>query len=128
MKRGSSGPTQRQLRVGEQIRHVIAETLQRGSFRDEAIMNYASNISVSEVRISPDLKNATAYVVTLGNVDIEELLPGLNSEAHYFQKEINRSHNLKFTPKISFVKDNSFDEAKKINDILENITYSSENS
>ena len=57
--------TQRQLRVGEQLRHMISETMQRGSFHEQILLDYASHISVSEVRASPDLKQATAYVVAL---------------------------------------------------------------
>lgn len=110
---------------------MIAETLQRGNFSDEILLDYAHHITVSEVRTSPDLKQATAYVVTLNGADtdglnIDDMLPALNNAAHYFQREIGKNHNLKFTPKVRFVKDKSFDEAKKIDDILENITYSTE--
>lgn len=117
----SAGPSQRQLRVGEQLRHAIAETLQRGHFHDEALIDEAPNVSVSEVRISPDLKKATAYVITLGGKRMDEILPALNEAAPYFQKEINNKLNLKFTPRVNFVIDHSFEEARKIEDILNSL-------
>ncbi len=113
--------SQRQLRVGEQLRHMIAETLQRGDFHDEILIDQAPGITVSEVRVSPDLKNATAYVVALGGRAMDEILPALNEAAPLFQKEINRNARLKFTPRLAFKADHSFDEAQKIENILKNI-------
>lgn len=117
-----TGPSQRQLRVGEQLRHIIAETMQRGHFRDERLLK-AGNITVTEVRVTPDLKNAKAYVMALGGADMDDILPALNESASLFQKEINRQSNLKFTPKVSFRTDTSFDEAQKIDDLLRGIHY-----
>lgn len=114
-------PSQRQLRVAEQLRHVIVEVLQRGHFHEEALLDGSSNVTVSEVRVSPDLKHATAYVMALGGRDMEHIMPALNDEAPYFQKEINRKLHLKFTPKIRFVTDDSFDEADKIEKILHDL-------
>ncbi len=71
-----TGPSQRQLRVGEQIRHIIAKTLQKGHFRDEILIDASADITVTEVRPSPDLKQATAYVISLGGKDMEEYLAG----------------------------------------------------
>lgn len=116
----TSEPSQRQLRVGEQIKHIVAETLQRGHFHDEALLS-AGNITVTEVRISPDLKNATAYVMTLGGGDMNDILPALNESTQTFQKEINRQSNLKFTPRIRFVADNSFEQAERIESILRDL-------
>ena len=116
----SKGPSQRQLRVGEQIRHIVADTMARGHFHVESLLN-AGNITVSEVRVSPDLKNATAYVMSLGGENMEEILPALNDEAPTFQKEINRQSNLKFTPRIRFVMDESFDNVSAIDNILKEI-------
>lgn len=116
----SKEPSQRQLRVGEQIRHIIAETLQRGHFHEASLLD-AGKITVTEVRISPDLKNAKAYVMALGGTDMDSILPALNTEAHIFQKEINRHSNLKFTPKIRFLADTTFDEAQKIDDLLRSV-------
>lgn len=120
------GPSQRQLRVGEQLRHVIAETLRRGHFQEEALLDTAHDVTVAEVRVTPDLKHARAYVMTLGGRDMDEILPALNLSAPYFQKEINRQLNLKFTPKVTFVRDTSFDEAQKIDNILKSIASGNE--
>ena len=120
------GPTQRQLRVGEQIRHIIAETLQRGHFH-ESSLNGAS-VTVTEVRVSPDLKNARAYVMALGGDNMEDILPALNEEARTFQREINRQTNLKFTPRVSFVTDHSFEEANKIEKIISELPKSKDAS
>ncbi len=124
MRHPSRAPSQRQLRVGEQLRHVISETLQRGHFRSELLIEEAHNITVSEVRTSPDLRQATAYVMSLGGLHIEELLESLNEESNLFQKEINRKLDIKFTPRVRFVTDQSFDEAQKIENILKNIPQS----
>ena len=118
--RSSKEPSQRQLRVGEQIRHIIAETMARGHFHDEALLD-AGRITVAEVRMTPDLKNAKAYVMSLGGANMDEILPALNDEAHVFQKEIGRQQNMKFTPKVRFVRDESFDEAQKIDELLRGV-------
>jgi len=115
------GPSQRQLRVGEQLRHMIAETLQQGHFDHHALLDHASTVTVSEVRVSPDLKNATAYVMSLGGKNMDEILPALNEASFYFQREINNKSGLKFTPKINFVVDHSFEEAQRIESILETL-------
>jgi len=119
-----NGPSQRQLRVGEQIRHIMSETMQRGHFHDEALMNMASGISVTEVRPSPDLRQATAYVISLGGQDMENILSALNNNAHIFQKDINTKANLKFTPKVRFKEDTSFEKAQKLDELLSTIKYS----
>ena len=115
----SKGPSQRQLRVGEQLRHIIAETMSRGHFHDEVLLN--ANITVAEVRVTPDLKNAKAFVMSLGGENMDEILPALNEEANLFQKEIGRQLDMKFTPKVKFVRDESFDEAQKIDDLLRSV-------
>lgn len=122
----SKGPSQRQLRVGEQLRHIIAETMARGHFHHEALLD-AGRVTVAEVRVSPDLKNAKAYVMSLGGANMDEILPALNEEAHVFQKEIGRQQNLKFTPKVKFVRDESFDEAQKIDELLRTVHIPHEN-
>lgn len=113
----TSEPSQRQLRVGEQLRHIIAETMQRGHFRDESLLD-AGRITVTEVRVSPDLKNATAYVLSLGGLDMDKILPALNEAAPMFQKEIGRQNSMKFTPRVRFVTDTSYEQAQKIDDLL----------
>lgn len=120
------GPTQRQLRVGEQLRHVIVQTLQRGHFHDAFLLENASMISVSEVRVSPDMKHATAYTVRLGGGDMSEFLNALNANADIFQRDIGHEIRMKFTPKLRFVEDDSFENAAKIDAILHNLPKSSE--
>ncbi|PJB69531.1 MAG: ribosome-binding factor A [Alphaproteobacteria bacterium CG_4_9_14_3_um_filter_47_13] len=121
MSGSSTGSSQRQLRVGEQLRHNISETLQRGHFDNLVLLDKARNVTVTEVRASPDLKNATAYIITLGGMDIDTILPALNESAFTFQKEIGRKLSLKFTPRLRFVLDHSFDEAQKIERILDSL-------
>lgn len=115
----SKGPSQRQLRAGEQLRHIIAETMSRGHFTNEILLD--ANVTVAEVRVTPDLKNAKVFVMSLGGENMDEILPALNDEAHVFQKEIGRQQTMKFTPKVKFVRDESFDEAQKIDEILRGV-------
>jgi ribosome-binding factor A len=121
MQHESTGPSQRQLRVGEQVRHAIIEVLRKGKFNDPALLDAAYTVTVSEVRVSPDLKNATAFAMTLGGARMDEVLPALNDAAGYIQRELGRKLELKFTPEIKFVTDNSFDEAEKINSLLKTL-------
>lgn len=116
-----AGPSQRQLRVGEQVRHLIAETLARGHFHSEELFRMAQNVTVSEVRVSPDLKSATAYVSTLGGSGVDEILQALNEETQAFQKEIAHKLKLRFTPRIRFVQDESFEKANRIETILSSL-------
>lgn len=120
----NNGPSQRQLRVGEQIRHIIAETLQRGHFHDSSLFDHS--VTVTEVRVTPDLKHARAFVMSLGGTNMDEIIPALNDEAKTFQREINRQTNLKFTPRVSFVTDDSFAEAGRIEDIIRNLPKAQE--
>ena len=114
-------PSQRQLRVGEQVRHVIAETLQRGTFHNMVLFEQAHNVTVSEVRVSPDLKHAVAFVTTLGGQNMGTVLPALNEAAPYFQKEVARNMKTRFTPRLRFEADNSFAEADKIERLLNSL-------
>ncbi len=116
-----NGPTQRQLRVGEQIRHILSDTLKRGHFSNELLLNRGHNLIVSEVRPSPDLRHARAYVMSINGEDLEDLVIALNEQSHVFQKEIGKSSNLKFTPRIKFVTDTSFDEAQHIEALLRDV-------
>ncbi|MEM9468828.1 MAG: 30S ribosome-binding factor RbfA [Pseudomonadota bacterium] len=127
MKKNNSktlGPSQRQLRVGEQLRHIIAEVMQRGHFHDKLLIESAGNVTVTEVRPSPDLRQATAYIIPLGGEKLDDYLPALNDSSAVFQKEINKQLNMKFTPRITFKEDNSFDNAQRLEEILGKITYS----
>lgn len=124
MRHTTNEPSQRMLRVSEQIKHVIAATLARGHFHDAVLVEQASTVTVTEVRVSPDLKHATAYVMSLGGQNMDEILPALNEEAFNFQKEINRQTQLKFTPKLQFRKDETFDKAMRLEGLINNIKYS----
>lgn len=118
------GPSQRMLRVGEQIKQIVAEMLVRGHFHHEALIN-GGHITVGEVRVSPDLRQAQAYVMSLGGENMDAIIPALNDESYMFSKEINRQSNMKFTPKIRFVKDDSFEEAQRIDELLRSVGASS---
>lgn len=113
------GPSQRQLRVAEAIRGVLATTLLHENFYGSPLEGVS--ITVSEVRISPDLKNATAYVVALGGNAPEDFVGILNQHVSKFRYAIGRDINLRYTPMVLFKRDESFEQAKKIHDILENI-------
>lgn len=123
----SKGPSQRQLRVGEQLRQIIAQTLQRGHFSDPLLLDLGGKVTVTEVRPSPDLKKATAYVYSLDGREMDEILPALNKESSSFQKEIGQQMNTKFTPRVHFVIDQSFEESSKIENILSKLSHSSDN-
>lgn len=112
-----NGPSQRQLQVGEEIRHVIVGTLQHGGFDDPMLFDGAP-ITVSEVRVSPDLKHATAYVMTLGGKDMAETLASLNNAIGRFHHDISRKIRLKFMPRVKFVEDTSFAYAEHIDNLL----------
>lgn len=121
MKRQSKQPKgQRQLRVGEELRHVISSTLQHGGFDDPALMN-SSLITVTEARISPDLKNATVFVMPLGGHHMKEIVAAMNEQAFHFQREVARQMKMKFTPRLTFKPDESFGEAFKIERIIKQI-------
>lgn len=117
----SSGPSQRQLRVGEQLKHIIAETLQRGDVQHEDLQNTAM-ITVTEVRPSPDMRQATAYVVSLGDENIDAAIKALNEESYVFQKELGRQMSMKFTPRIHFKADDSFENSMRINQLLSEVS------
>ena len=121
------GPSQRQLRVGEQLRHIIADTLRRGHLHDERLLGMAEKLTVSEVRATPDLKQATAYISVLGGADdkiMHDILEALNEDAPLFQKEINAQSNLKFTPRVRFRHDDTIENVQKLEGILSNLKYS----
>ena len=112
----SAGGSQRQLRVGELIRHELAEMLARGDVHDPVIE--AHMITVPEVRMSPDLRLATIYVMPLGGRDEDEVLGALERNKRYMRGEIARRVNLKFAPEIRFRIDERFDEAERIEKLL----------
>ncbi len=122
--RAHTGPedrSQRQLRVGEELKHVMCETLQKGRFHDIILMDAASSVTVTEVRVSPDLKHATAFVISLGGRHMDDIVPALNEAAPLFQKDIARKLSLKFTPRVYFKTDDTFENAQRITEILHQI-------
>jgi len=110
------GISQRQLRVGELIRHELADMLSRGEVHDPVIETHM--ITVPEVRMSPDLRLATIYVMPLGGSDKKEVLDALDRNKRYIRGEIARRVNLKFAPEIRFRIDERFDEAERIEKLL----------
>jgi ribosome-binding factor A len=109
-------PTQRQLRVGEEIRHVLAGIFMRGECYDPDVTS--TPITVSEVRISPDLKNATAYFMPLGGMNRDVVLAALIRNAPILRKLVSDKMKLRYAPRIHFRLDNSFDEAHRIELLL----------
>jgi ribosome-binding factor A len=119
VRRVSNAPTQRQLRVGEEIRHSIAWALERGEVRDHAVVGVA--ITVTEVRISPDLKNATVFITPLGGGDQEAVTAvtdGLNRAAPFFRRMIAKQLELRVVPRLKFIPDVSFDKASEMDALM----------
>jgi ribosome-binding factor A len=112
----SAGPTQRQLRAGENIRHVLVAILRKGEIRDPALVD--KSITVGEVRMSPDLKHANIFVAALGLHDGEEIAAALNRASKYLRGECGRALASKFTPDLRFLADVSYDAALKMNDLF----------
>ncbi|ALA17016.1 MULTISPECIES: 30S ribosome-binding factor RbfA [Chelatococcus] len=112
-----AGPSQRQLRVGEAVRHAIAEILARGEVMDEVLASHV--ITVPEVRMSPDLKLATVFVMPLGGQDTKPVLAALERNRRFLRGELARRINLKFAPDVRFRLDESFDEARRIDTLLQ---------
>jgi ribosome-binding factor A len=106
----------RLLKVGEQVRHVISELLSRQQVHDDVLS--AHTVSVTEVRMSPDLRSATVFVRPLLGADAEEVLKALRTNTAYFQKEVAGRLRLKYAAKIRFMPDESFDEANRIDALL----------
>jgi len=111
--------SQRQLKVGEELRHLISNALLRESFYDEHIKN--NNITITEVDLSPDLKNAKVFVMPLGGENKLDVLNSLNKITSRLKKIISNNIGLRQTPKLSFKIDETFEYAKNIYDILEKI-------
>ena len=111
-----SGASQRQLRVGELIRHAVADVLARGEVPDQVISSHP--ITVPEVRMSPDLRLATIYVMPLGGKDQEAVMAALERNKKLLRNEIVRRVQMKFAPEIRFRIDERFDEAERIDRLL----------
>jgi ribosome-binding factor A len=113
----SSGPSQRQLRVGEQVRHALSQLLQRGEVRDDLIETTV--ISVSEVRMSPDLRIATAFVSPLGARDDSAVIDALNRNAKFIRGRMSPAlRQMKYMPEFRFRLDTSYDNMARIDELL----------
>jgi ribosome-binding factor A len=116
MSAPEKGPSQRQLRVGELVRHALAEILARGEISDPDLDGVV--ISVAEVRMSPDLKNATALVMPLGGRNTDRAMAGLERSRKWLRGQIARRVNLKFAPDIRFRLDTRYDDDDRITTVL----------
>ena len=112
----TTGPSQRQQRVAELVRHALAEVLSRGDLQDDVLTRNV--ITIPEVRMSPDLKVATAYVMPLGGRDEDAVLKALDRNKKVLRQEVARRVNLKFAPDLRFLRDETFDEAARIDALL----------
>jgi ribosome-binding factor A len=115
-RRKSREPGQRQLKVGEVIRHALAEIFARGELADEALAHYS--LTVPEVRMAPDLKLATVYVLPLGGEGADEVLEHLNKHKRFLRGALARRVSLKFSPKLRFAIDTSFERSRRIDELL----------
>ena len=114
--KAGSAPSQLQLRVSEEIRHVLSAIFARGEFRDPDLA--AAQITVTEVRTSPDLKNATAFVARLGRTDVDALLPALKRAAPYIRTQLAHHLRLRVAPQVSFQPDTALDYAMHIDEVM----------
>jgi ribosome-binding factor A len=108
--------SQRQNRVGELLRHALAEVLARGELRDPAVEGVS--VTVTEVDVGPDLKNATAFIMPLGGHDAESVAEGLNRCARFLRGQIGHAVTLRHTPQLRFAVDRSFEAADRIDALL----------
>jgi ribosome-binding factor A len=118
-KPSGAAATQRQLKVGELLREALADALSRGHFRDPALNDIA--ITVTEVRVPPDLRHARAYVVPLGGSGGDALIEALNRAAGYLRHEVDRRVSLRVSPEFRFELDASFDEAARIDALIRKV-------
>jgi ribosome-binding factor A len=110
------GRSVRLLRIGEQVRHVLSELLQRGDVHDEVLQSHL--VSITEVRMSPDLRHATVFVKPLLGQDEEEVLKALRQNTAFLQREVARRVRTKYAAKLKFLPDESFDESSHIEQLL----------
>lgn len=114
--RGPKAPTQRQLRVGEELRHLMARLFAADEAHDPDLAG--ASITVSEVRVSPDLKNATVFVLPLGGQNAAVVLAALKRAAPFFRRRLAEELTLRYTPRLAFQLDRSFDEAERVERLL----------
>lgn len=114
--RTGTGPSQRQLRVGEMLRHTLADILREGTIRDTDLVGVS--VTITEVKPSPDMRHATIFCEPLGGKDADKVIKALNRHKAFLRGELGRQITLRFTPELRFVEDQSFAEAEKIETIL----------
>ena len=117
MARGrSKAPSQRQLRVGETLRHALAEIIERETFQDPALAGVT--LTVTQVEASPDLKHATVFVTPLGGGDMRDILAGLERVKSFLRRETSKRVQLRYLPDLRFAADVTFDQADHIDSLL----------
>jgi ribosome-binding factor A len=116
LRKQAGGPSQRQLRIAEEIRHVLAGVFARHELRDPELAD--AQITVTEVRIGPDLKHAIAFVARLGRSDVDALLPALKRAAPFLRGQVAHALRLKFAPDLTFQPDTALEYATKIDRLL----------
>jgi ribosome-binding factor A len=116
LKKRDAGPTQRQLRVAEEVRHVLAGLFERRDFRDPELAE--AQITVTEVRLTPDLKHAQVYVSRLGRSDVDALLPALKRAAPFMRGQVAHAVQLRYTPDLHFQPDHALEYAMKIDRLM----------
>ena len=114
--RNNTGPSQRQLRVGEMLRHSLAEILRRGEIRDPDLVGVS--VTITQVKPSPDMRHATVFCEPLGGKNAKQVIAALNKHKGFLRGELGHTITMKFTPDLRFVEDESFAEAEKIETIL----------
>jgi ribosome-binding factor A len=114
--RAPAGPTQRQLRAGELVRHALVEILRVETFTDPALQGHP--VTLTQVRVSPDLKHALCYVEPLRGEGAEEVIGALNRAARFLRGRLGHEIEMKFTPDLKFVRDESFNAAEHISRLL----------
>lgn len=112
-----TGPTQRQLRAGELVRHALVEILREEEFADPELTGVS--VTVTQARMSPDLRHAMVFIVPLGGGHAGQVAKALNRHAKFLRGQLGRSIDMKFTPDLKFIEDESFDEAERINRLFD---------
>ena len=114
---GAKAPSQRMLRVGELIRHRIAELLSRGEIHDDVLASHV--VTIPEVRLSPDLKLATVYVMPLGGKNVKPVIEALTRNKKVLRAAVAQALNLRYAPDLRFKEDETFEEATRIDRLLD---------
>jgi len=117
-RRSGRAPSQRQLRVGETVRHALSDILVRGELHDPDLQDIS--MTVTEVEVSPDMRNARVYVAPLGGGDAEKAVSALDRCSAYLRGQLAKNIHLKYSLQLRFVADRSFDEAQRIENLLAN--------